>query len=59
MCGRSLGEATRSFVDHLNRVLHTTVSQASLTLMVVEGVANVSFRSGARPVIPQFRTRYG
>lgn len=54
--GRSLGETTRSFVDHLNRVLHTTVSQASLTL---EGVANVSFRSGARPVTPQLRTRYG
>ncbi|MDP9352069.1 MAG: hypothetical protein M3P51_11080, partial [Chloroflexota bacterium] len=57
--GRSLGETARSFVDHLNRVLHTTVSQASLALVVVEGVANISFRSGVQPVAPQLRTGYG
>lgn len=57
--GRSLGTVSRTFVDHLNRTLASTVTQAPLTLTIERDQANIRFR---RPVglssIP-IQTRYG
>jgi hypothetical protein len=61
--GRSFGDAASTFIEHLNMLLHATVTQVPLSLEVLrEGrspVANVRFRTaGAASTVPLV-TRYG
>jgi hypothetical protein len=59
--GKSLGEVSRLFVDHLYTVLHTTITQTPLSLEVLpdRGVANIRFRSGVQSTTAALKTRYG
>jgi hypothetical protein len=59
--GRSLGEVSRFFVDHLNTLLHATITQTPLSLELRRdrNVANVRFRSGVQSSTAALKTRYG
>jgi hypothetical protein len=57
--GRSLGEASRIFVDHINSVLHKTLTQTPLSVEIAGSIANIRFRRGTHPATAQIRTRYG
>jgi hypothetical protein len=57
--GRSLGEASRVFVEHLNQVLHTTVTQMPLSLEISRNVANIRFRRGFDAATARLQTQYG
>jgi hypothetical protein len=57
--GRSLGEASRVFVEHLNQVLHTTVTQMPLSLEISRSVANIRFRRGSDAATVRLQTQYG
>jgi hypothetical protein len=57
--GRSLGEASRIFVDHINSVLHKTLTQTPLSVEIAGSIANIRFRRGIHPATAQIRTRYG
>lgn len=57
--GRSLGEVSRLFVDHLNTVLHRTVTQMPLSLEIAGTMANVRFRRGLETAPAVITTCYG
>lgn len=60
--GRSAGEVGRFFRDHLNQVLHATVTRVPLSLELAKGqrVLNLRFRaSGGSAGTARLRTRYG
>lgn len=58
--GRSLMGAARAFCDHINQVLHQTVTQAPLICReTLEGTADLSFRDRGIPKGPTLETRYG
>jgi hypothetical protein len=57
--GRSLGDVTRIFVDQLNAILHTTVTQMPLSFEVAGSIANIRFRRGIEPAPAQLQTHYG
>lgn len=59
--GKSLGEASRFFVDHVNTLLHTTITQTPLSLELGRdmGMANIRFRSGVQASTALLQTRYG
>jgi hypothetical protein len=61
--GRTFGEAASAFIEHLNVLLHATITQVPLSLEVLRGagppIANVRFRAaGVASTIPLV-TRYG
>lgn len=59
--GRSLGDASRTFVDQLNALLRVTVTPIPLSLEVARdtGVANIRFRTGLGSAVATLATRYG
>jgi hypothetical protein len=57
--GKSLGEVSREFVDHLNQILHATVTQMPLSLEIKGNLANIRFRRGISAAPAQLQTRYG
>ena len=59
--GRSLAHAVRIFVDHLNTVLHSTVTQTPLSFEVVpsQNRANIRFRAHGNSTTAVLATRFG
>ncbi len=57
--GGSLEEAATDFREHLNRVLHLTVTQAPLTVVRSGPSVQLAFRRGGRPIEVSLRTRFG
>lgn len=58
--GRSLGQISQEFTDHLNHILNTTVSQRRLRrIMVTTKLAVIGFQEQARLSQALIRTSYG
>jgi hypothetical protein len=59
--GRSLGDAATRFATHLNSVLGRTLTQAPLTILIIEGKphALLSFRRDGAPVGVLLRSSFG
>lgn len=58
--GRSLGQISQEFTDHLNHILNTTVTQRRLRrIMINTGVATIGIQEHARVSRALIRTSYG
>lgn len=59
--GRSLGDAARTFCDHMNRVLALTLGTGRLVLSIEPGdtAALISFRASGKPCGVSIQTRCG
>lgn len=59
--GRTIGEASRSFKDHLNRLLSHTITQTPLVIFIEPrtGLAEISFRQGGFPSAARLQTKFG
>lgn len=58
--GRSFGRACRTFADHLNHILNTTVTQRRLSIVISnQQIAVIGFRTPARASEALIHTSYG
>ncbi len=56
---RSLGAASRHFINHLNHAISMTVTRKPLTLAVEGNEANIRFRNGSEGSSATIQTRFG